>query len=54
MIEKLELDNHIKNNPFLYKSFLLALEIIKIYKFLTKERHEYIMSKQHILMNNEK
>jgi len=48
MKEKLELDNHIKNNPLLYKSFLLALEIkiIKLYKFLTEEKHEYIMSKQ--------
>lgn len=31
MIEKLELDNDIKNNPLLYKSFLLALEFIKLY-----------------------
>ena len=46
MMKKLELDDHIKNNPLLYKSFMLALEIIKIYKFLTKEKHEYIMSKQ--------
>ena len=46
MTEKLELDDHIKNNPLLFKSFLLALEIIKLYKFLTKEKHEYIMSKQ--------
>lgn len=53
MVEKLELDDHIKNNPLLYKSFLFALEIIKIYKVLTNEKHEYIMSKQHILMNNE-
>jgi four helix bundle protein len=46
MMGKLELDDHIKNNPLLYKSFLLALEIIKIYKVLTNEKHEYIMSKQ--------
>jgi len=46
MTEKLELDDHIKNNPLLYKSFLLALEIIKLYQFLTQEKHEYIMSKQ--------
>ena len=45
-MEQLELDDHIKNNPLLYKSFLLALEIIKIYKVLTNEKHEYIMSKQ--------
>jgi len=46
MVEKLELDDHIRNNPLLYKSFLLALEIIKLYKYLTYEKHEYIMSKQ--------
>jgi len=46
MTEKLELDDHIKNNPLLFKSFLLALEIIKLYQFLTQEKHEYIMSKQ--------
>ena len=54
MTEKLELDDHLINNPLLYKSFLLALGIIKLYKYLTKEKHEYVMSKQHILMNNEK
>lgn len=42
----LELDEHIKNNPLLLKSFLLALEIVKIYKYLTEDKHEYIMSKQ--------
>ena len=46
MNEKLELDDHIKNNPLLYKSFLLALEIIKLYKYLTYEKHEYVISKQ--------
>jgi len=46
MTEKLELDDHIKNNPLLYKSFLLALEIIKLYKFLSEEKPEYVMSKQ--------
>lgn len=45
-MEKLELDDHIKNNPLLNKSFMLALEIIKLYKFLIKEKHEYVMSKQ--------
>jgi len=39
MNEKLELDDHIRNNPLLYKSFLLALEIIKLYKYLTYEKH---------------
>ena len=42
----MELDKHIKNNKLLYKTFLLALEIVKLYKYLTKEKHEYVMSKQ--------
>ena len=42
----MELDKHIKNNPLLYKTFLLALEIIRLYKYLTKEKNEYVMSKQ--------
>jgi len=45
MAEKLELGDHIKNNPLLLKSFLLALEIIKLYQFLTQEKYEYIMLK---------
>jgi len=36
----MELDNHIKNNPLLYKRFHLALEIIRSDKYLTKEKHE--------------
>jgi hypothetical protein len=40
MAEKLELGDHIKNNPLLIKSFLLALEIIKLYKSLTEEKYE--------------
>ncbi len=42
----MELDSKIKNNPLLYKTFLLALEIIRLYKYLTKEKHEFVMSKQ--------
>ena len=42
----MELDKNIKNNQLLYKTFLLALEIVKLYKYLTKEKHEYVMSKQ--------
>jgi four helix bundle protein len=42
----MELDDRIKNNPLLYKTFLLALEIIRLYKYLIEEKHEYIMSKQ--------
>ena len=39
MTEKLEFDDHIKNNPLLYKIFLGALEIIRLYKYLTEEKH---------------
>ena len=42
----MKLDKHIKENPLLYKIFLLALEIVRLYKYLTKEKHEYVMSKQ--------
>ena len=42
----MKLDSRIKNNPLLYKTFLLALEIIRLYKYLTKEKHEFVMSKQ--------
>ena len=42
----MKLDDRIKNNPLLYKTFLLALEIIRLYKCLTEEKHEYVMSKQ--------
>ena len=33
-------------NPIVIKSKLFALEIIGIYKKLTKEKHEYVMSQQ--------
>ena len=46
MTKKLKVDKHIRDNPLLYKSFMLSLEIIKIYKYLTKDKHEYTMSKQ--------
>ena len=42
----IEIDDHIKKNPLLLKSFLLALEIVRIYKHLTEAKHEYVMSKQ--------
>lgn len=35
-----------KPNPLKDKSFQFALSIIRLYKFLTKEKREYIMSKQ--------
>ena len=46
MTEKLELDDHIKNNPLLYKSFLLALEIIKLYQFMTEYLQIFLIPKQ--------
>lgn len=41
----MKLDDNIRNNPLLYKTFLLSLEIIKLYKILIK-KNEYVMSKQ--------
>ena len=35
-----------KPNPLKDKSFQFALKIIQLYKFLTEEKREYIMSKQ--------
>ncbi len=46
MTEKLELDDHIKNNPLLYKSFLLALEIIKLYQFMTEYLQNLLIPQQ--------
>lgn len=37
---------NIKPNPLKDKSFQFALKIVQRYKFLTKEKREYIMSKQ--------
>ena len=42
----MKLDDRIKDNPLLYKTFLLALEIIRLYKILTEEKHEFTMSTQ--------
>ena len=42
----MKLDDRIKNNPLLNKAFLLSLEIVRLYKYLTNEKHEYVMSKQ--------
>ena len=50
----MELDKHIKNNPLLYKTFLLALEIIRLYKYLTEVKHEYVMSKQLLKVKSKK
>jgi four helix bundle protein len=35
-----------KENILQRKSYLFALRIIKLYKFLTEEKKEYILSKQ--------
>jgi len=35
-----------KENILQSKSYLFALRIIKLYKFLTEEKKEYILSKQ--------
>lgn len=35
-----------KQNPLKEKSFLFALKIIGVYKFLCEERKEFVMSKQ--------
>lgn len=35
-----------KNNIVLEKSFEFAVKTVEIYKFLTKEKKEYVLSKQ--------
>ena len=42
----MQIDKNIKNNPLLYKTFLLSNEAIEIYKYLTNTKKEYIISKQ--------
>jgi hypothetical protein len=34
------------DNPLLQKSFDYSLAIIKLYKLLQEDKHEYVMSKQ--------
>lgn len=41
-----EKDKNIKQNPLKDKSFQFALKVIQLYKFLTEEKREYVMSKQ--------
>ena len=36
----------VKDNPVKDKSFQFALEIISLYKYLTSEKKEYVLSKQ--------
>ena len=35
-----------QNNPIEKRSYLFALRIVKAYKYLTKEKDEYVLSKQ--------
>ena len=42
-----------KPNPILDKSYAFALRIVKMYKFLSEEKHEYIMSKQALASGTE-
>jgi len=35
-----------KNNPVQEKSYAFALKIIKLYRFLSEEKKEYVLSKQ--------
>ena len=37
---------HLKENTIVLKSKALALRIIKLYKFLTQEKKEFVLSKQ--------
>ncbi len=41
-----ERDSNNKANPLKDKSFQFALTIIQLYKYLTEDKREYIMSKQ--------
>jgi len=41
-----ERETNNKPNPLKDKSFQFALKIVQLYKFLTEEKREYIMSKQ--------
>lgn len=38
--------NEKKPSPIREKSFALAVRIVKLYKYLTTEKHEFVMSKQ--------
>lgn len=35
-----------KSNPVLDKSFAFALRIVKLYKYLIDEKHEFVLSKE--------
>ena len=35
-----------QNNPIENRSYLIALRIVKAYKYLTKQKDEYVLSKQ--------
>jgi four helix bundle protein len=36
----------IKSDPLREKTFKLAIRVVKLYQYLTKEKHEFTMSKQ--------
>jgi four helix bundle protein len=36
----------LRENPLIEKSFKFALRIVKLYKYLTSIKHEYVLSKQ--------
>lgn len=38
-----------KESPILKKSYAFALRIVKLYKFLCDEQHEYILSKEALI-----
>lgn len=44
---------HNKPNPILEKSYAFALKIIRLYKKLTEDRREYVMSKQMLIHGTE-
>lgn len=40
-------------NPVLAKSYAFALRIVRLYKYLTEEKHEYVLSKQALTTGTE-
>lgn len=40
-------------NPILAKSYAFALRIVRLYKYLTEEKHEYVLSKQALTTGTE-
>lgn len=42
-------ENHMTDSIVLEKAIKFALRIVKLYKYLTEEKHEYVLSKQVLL-----